>query len=165
MVLSKKLQAALNDQINKEMASAYLYFSMASWLHDQNLDGMASWMNAQAIEEMGHAKKIYSYVYERGGRVILDAIDKPKSDWKNAVEVFTDTLAHEQLVTKSIHALLDLAIKDNDHAAKVFLNWFIEEQVEEEASVESILDRLKLVGDKGVGLFMMDRHLGERGGH
>lgn len=165
MVLSKKLQGALNDQINKEMASAYLYYSMASWLHDQNLDGMASWMNAQAMEEMGHAKKIYDYVYERGGRVILEAIDKPKSDWKNAVEVFTDTLAHEQLVTKSIQALLDLAIKENDHAARVFLNWFIEEQVEEEATAESILDRLKLVGDKGVGLFMMDRHLGERGGH
>ena len=161
-MLSKEMESALNKQINAEMFSAYLYLSMAAYFESISLDGFAKWMEAQAMEEMAHAKKFYDFVSERGGRILLDAIEKPKTDWTSPLEAFEDASKHEQYVTSLINELVNLAIEEKDHASNNFLQWFVAEQVEEEASADSIVQKLKLVGDRGNAIFMMDRELGQR---
>ncbi|RMF06126.1 ferritin [Candidatus Woesearchaeota archaeon] len=150
------------EQINKELYSGYLYLSMAAYFESQNLNGMASWMKRQSAEEYSHAMKIFDFVNERGGRVLLEAIDKPKQEWKSALEVFKDAYEHEVEVTKSINALVDLAREENDKATEVFLQWFVQEQVEEESSVSEIVEKLKKIENHPGAIFMLDAHLGSR---
>ncbi len=162
MILSKKLEKALNEQINKEMYSAYLYLSMSAWAESENWRGATHWFATQAKEEVGHAMKIYRYVFERGNRVTLEAIDQPKTEFKNLTDVFTRTLEHEKLVTTSIHELVEMAAQEKDHASSVFLQWFVTEQVEEEANVSEMLAHLERIGDSKQGLYMLDNVLSKR---
>jgi len=161
-MINEKMEKALNEQINAELYSAYLYQSMAAYFETRSLSGFANWMDAQAQEEMMHARKFYDYVNERGGRIELEAIEKPKSDWNSCLEVFEDSLAHEEKVTALINDLVALADQENDYASHSFLQWFVDEQVEEEDSFGEIVDRLKMIGDSAQGLFMMDDKLGSR---
>ena len=162
-MLSKKLLTQLNGQINAELYSSYLYLSMAAYFESANFRGLARWMRTQAGEEYGHAMKFYDYVIARGGKVELAAIAAPPTMWKSALDVFQVTLKHEQGVTARINALADLAAAEKDHATSVTLQWFISEQVEEEASATEIVERLKLIKDSTGGLFMLDHQLGKRG--
>ena len=162
-MLSKKMTDALNGQINKELYSAYLYLAMAVHAEDSGLKGFSTWFRLQAQEEVEHGMKIYGYVQEHGGHVELEAIAKPSAKFKSPTDLFENALAHEQYVTKSIHSLVDLAIKERDHATNSFLKWFVDEQAEEEAHASEILGKLQMVGDKPSGaLFMIDRELGKR---
>ncbi len=161
-MLSDKMYEALNDQINAEIHSAYLYLAMAAYFEDINFTGMAGWMKAQAREEMGHAMKFYGYIFDRDRKVVLKTIEGPETKWDSPLAVFAASLKHEQYITSRINKLVDLAIADNDHATRSFLNWFVDEQVEEEASVNEVVQRLKSVGDSKPGLFMLDRELGGR---
>ena len=138
---------------------------MAAYFESENLNGFAQWMKVQSAEEYGHAMKIYGYINQRNGRVNLSKIDAPKNEWKGASEVFSETLKHEQSVTKAIDALVELAISEKDHATNTFLQWFVTEQVEEEATVMNIIEKIKLVGDNKNGLFFLDRELGMRAAH
>lgn len=163
MTISKTLQDAINEQINKELFSEYLYLSMAAYSFNQNLEGFGKWFMIQAKEEHSHAMKFFKYIYERRGSVVLKAIEKPEADFKSMEEVFEQTLKHEELVTKSIHNLADLAIKENDHASNSFLKWFIDEQVEEEANADQILQKLKMMKNNINGMIWLDKELGKRG--
>lgn len=160
-MLSETMEKAFNEQLNKELYSSYLYYSMAAYFDGAGLGGFASWMRSQTQEEAFHAHKFYAYILERGGKVTLAGIEAPKVDWKTPLEVFEDTLEHEQFVTKSINDLMSLAQKENDNAAVIFLQWFVSEQVEEEDSVGDVLNKLRMVGDGG-GLYMLDRELAKR---
>jgi len=162
MELSKKMQDALNEQIKEELASAYIYLGMAAYCESINLRGFAQWMRAQSNEEMEHAMKFYEYVHERGGRVVLQALAQPQVEYAGAVDVFEKTLAHEQYITGRIHKLYALATEENDYASLSVLQWFVDEQVEEESGVGDILDALKMIGDKGQALYMLDQKLGAR---
>ena len=161
-MLSKTMEDALNEQINKELYSAYLYLSMAAYCESVSLPGFAHWMRAQAQEEQEHAMKLYDFVFEQGGRVVLKAIDAPPVEFESPMAVFSSTLEHEQKVTAFIDALYSLAVEEKDHASQVHLQWFISEQVEEEKSASQILERLNLVDDKAQSLVMVDRHLASR---
>ncbi len=161
-MLSKKVEKALNEQLNKELFSSYLYLSMAAYFEDLNLTGMAKWMRLQADEEHEHSLKFYDFIIKISGRVILEQIDKPKSTWESPKKAFEEALAHEQFITKSINELTDLAIEERDHSTNTFLHWFIDEQVEEEATVNDIVRKFDLIGDSKSGLFMLDRELGQR---
>jgi ferritin len=161
-MLNPKIQAALNSQINAELYSSYLYLSMSAYFDSQNLAGMANWMRIQAQEELTHAMKFFDFVNERGGRVLLTQVEGPKTEWSSPLDVFEETLAHERKVTALINDLVDLSLGEKDHAANTFLQWFVTEQVEEEATAEAILEKLKLVGDDGVAIFMLDGELGQR---
>ena len=161
-MLSKKIEKALNEQLNKEMYSAYLYMSMSAHSTNIGLSGFANWFMVQYHEEMEHAMKIYNYINEQGGKVKLMAIDEPPSVFKGPMDMFQKTLKHEQFITKSINDLMDLAIKEKDHATQIFLQWFVTEQIEEEGNDNEIINKLKLAGDKGNGLFMIDKELGAR---
>lgn len=161
-MLKENVEKALNEQINAELYSAYLYQSMAAYFEDESLGGFARWMDLQAEEEMAHARKIYDFVNERGGRVILEGIDKPKSEWNSSLEVFEESLAHEEKITAMINDLVALADEEKDYATRSFLQWFVDEQVEEEDSVGEIVHRLKLIGDSTQGMFMMNDKLGGR---
>ncbi|NQT65850.1 MAG: ferritin [FCB group bacterium] len=161
-MLSKKIENALNVQINKELFSEYLYLSMATYFAAEGLSGFENFFIVQAQEERFHAMKFYNFVNERGGRVLLKKLEDPKTDFVSVEEIFELALGHERFISKSIYELMDLAIEEKDHATKSFLNWFVDEQVEEEASMEAILDKLKLIGGKGHGLLMMDNELGVR---
>jgi len=161
-MLKPKIQEAFNEQINKELFSSYLYLSMAAYFESQSFMGMAQWMRIQAQEENTHAMKFYDFVHERDGRVTLTEIAAPKIEWRGPLDAFQEALKHEQMITGSINELVDLALAEKDHAAHSFLQWFVNEQVEEEASVQAIIDKLNLVGDNGVALFMVDQELGQR---
>ena len=161
-MISKKLQNAINKQINKELYSEYLYLSMAAYLESIGLEGFANFFKVQVQEERFHTMKFFDYVNERGGRVILEAIDCPQVEFKSPVEIFEIAYKHEQYVTKLINELMEVAIKENDHAARSFLNWYIDEQVEEEASMDKILNQLKMIDGKGQGMLMLDRELAQR---
>jgi len=161
-MLSPKIQDALNSQVNAEFFSSYLYLSMAAHFERASLPGMATWMRFQAQEELMHALKFFNFINERNGTVSLTAIEGPKIEWSSALEAFEDSYAHEQKVTGLINDLANLAREEKDHATETFLQWFITEQVEEEASVSTVVDQLKLVGDNGVALFMVDGQLGQR---
>lgn len=161
-MLTEKMNDALNEQVKWELYSSYLYLSMSAWCAEKGLEGFAQWMRAQAQEELFHATKFYDYILERGGHVVLHAIDSPPSEWENVLAVFEDTLSHEREVTRRINELVDVALEVRDHATNIFLQWFVSEQVEEEANVGTALDKLRLIGGKGEGLFMMDKELGAR---
>jgi len=161
-MISKKMEEALNGQVNAELYSAYLYLSMESYFKSLNLSGFAGWMRAQAQEEMMHAMKIYDFVNERGGRVTLKAIDGPPTEWDSPLAVFEAVYAHEQKVTGLINELVDLAIKEKDHATNSFLQWFVNEQVEEESSADEVVQQLKMMENAPGGIFMLDRELGRR---
>lgn len=162
MKISQKLIDAINTQINKELYSSYLYLSMAAYFENKNFSGFAHWMFLQSKEENDHAMKFFKYLCERGVKVELKAIDAPKTEWKSPLEVFEEVFAHEQKVSEMIINLLELAKKEVDYATEIFLQWFIKEQVEEEANASVIVDKLKLIGDNINGLFMLDKELGTR---
>lgn len=161
-MMSKTMEKAINGQINAELYSSYMYLAMSAWFTNKGMAGFANWMRQQAQEEMFHAIKMYDFVGERGGKVLLEAIDKPPGDWKTSIEVFQATLAHEQKVTGLINNLVNQAMDERDHASNIFLQWFITEQVEEEANVSAILDKLKLIGKETGGLFALDQELAQR---
>ncbi|MDH4138293.1 MAG: ferritin [Anaerolineae bacterium] len=162
-MLSKTIQDAMNEQVKNELYSAYLYLSMSAYCEAANLPGFAHWMRVQAQEEVEHAMKFYHFVYERGGRVALQAIDQPPVEFQSPLHVFEQTLAHEQKVTTMIHDLYTLAVQEKDYASQAFLQWFVTEQVEEEASATQIVETLKRIGDKSHALIMLDKELGRRG--
>jgi len=159
-MISEKMEIALNKQINAELYSSYLYLSMAAYFESVDLAGCANWMRAQTQEEIFHAMKMYDFLNERGGRVKLTAIEAPPTEWESPLAVFEHAYKHEQLVTSLINDLMELAISEKDHATQIFLQWFVSEQVEEEASANEVVQKLKLAGDSG--LFMVDRELGQR---
>lgn len=161
-MISKKMEKALNEQLNKEFFSAYLYLGMSAWSENKGLKGFANWFYVQYQEETFHAMKFYTYLLDRGADVDLLEIEKPNTDFSSPLVAFEKTLEHEQFITKSIDELMDLAITEKDHATNSFLQWFVNEQVEEEATVSEIIDSLKLVGDQGNGIFMVDKELGAR---
>lgn len=161
-MLSEKMQNALNEQINAEIWSAYLYLSMSAYFEDQNLPGFANWMKTQWQEEISHSMKLFDYVNERGGRVLLKPIAEVKTEWTDAVEVFTETLNHERLVSSLINNLVDIAIAEADHATNNTLQWFVAEQVEEESTAENLLQQIKMIDGFGHGMLMLDRELAQR---
>jgi ferritin len=161
-MLSKRLQDGLNEQIRHELYSAYVYLAMVAHFEEENLSGFAHWMRLQSKEELGHAMKIFDFIHERGGRVTLQAIDKPPVRFKSPLEIFQKAHQHEQKVTGLIHKLYDLALKESDYPTQVFLHWFIEEQVEEEKVTAEVVSKLELIGGDPTGLYLLDRELGER---
>lgn len=161
-MISKKMQKALNKQVNAEMYSAYLYLAMSAYFDGQGLKGCAHWMRLQYDEEMVHGFKLYDFVLERGGTVTLEAIAKPEPVLESTLGVFKEVLEHERKVTGLINELVGLAMDEKDFATNSFLQWFVDEQVEEEASAEEIVQQLTMVGDSKNGLFLIDRQLGER---
>jgi len=161
-MLSKKMEEALNAHMNEELYSFYIYLAMSAYLEGQYLKGMASWMQVQAKEEMAHAMKFYSYIHERNAEVTLLAIAQPPKTWESPLAVFQKAYAHEQHISARINALVDIAAKESDHATFNFLQWFVKEQVEEEASVDPIVHRLERIGDQVAGLYQLDRDLGMR---
>lgn len=161
-MLGKKMEKSLNEQLNAELYSAYLYLSMAAWFESENLPGFAAWMRVQHREETAHGLKFFKFVTERRGRVALKAIDAPATEWKSPLAAFEAALKHEQHITGRIGELVNLALAEKDHATNAFLQWFVNEQVEEEASVDGIVQKLKMA-DKSVGaILMLDHHLGQR---
>jgi len=161
-MLKEKMLTALNEQINAEQYSAFLYLSMSSWFHDKGLPGFANWMYIQYQEELTHANKLFNYVVERGERPAMKAIDQMPVEWDGIIEIYEATLKHEQHVTELINNLVDIAVEVKDHATQSFLQWFVDEQVEEEANVTEILDNLKLINGQGNGIFMLDREMRQR---
>jgi ferritin len=162
MEISKELTDALNDQINYELYSGYIYLSMATYMEEQNLNGMANWLKVQAEEEYEHAMKFWNHVADRGGRVTLAAIEEPKTEWQSPLEVFQDAYEHEMKVTKRIFNIGELADKLGDRSVEPLLAWFYDEQVEEEEQTARIRDFLKMIGDSKNALFMLDQKLGAR---
>ncbi len=161
-MLKEKVLSAINDQINAEQYSAMLYLSMSAWLQDKGLQGFANWMYIQYQEELTHANKFFKYVHERSGKVTLKAIEQMPTEWGGVIEIFESTLEHEQKVTALIDELVEVAVTEKDHATQSFLQWFVDEQVEEEANVQEILDSLKLINGQGNGIFMLDREMRQR---
>ena len=155
--MEKTIEKALNKQLNTEMYSAYLYLSMSAYLSSIHLNGFASWMKIQFQEEQDHAMKLFDYILNRDGNVELEPIDKVQTEWNGVINVFENVLAHERTITTSINELVNTAIDAKDHATVNLLQWFVSEQVEEEAGVSDILDQLKLIEGKGSGLFILDR--------
>ncbi|QJW48738.1 ferritin [bacterium BFN5] len=162
-MISQKLQDAMNSQIQAELYSAYLYLSMSAYCESKNLGGFAHWMKLQYQEETSHAMKLMDYLQERGGTVVLKAIEAPPTEFGTPLEVFEQTLAHEIHVTNLINKLYEAALEEKDYAAQIFLQWFINEQVEEEASATAVLERLKIIGDKSTGAILyLDKELRKR---
>ena len=161
-MISQNLQDAINEQIKYELYSAYMYLAMSADCSDRNLTGFANWMRMQAQEEVEHAMRFYDFLIERGGRVELHGIDKPPFEFGSPLEIMEQSLEHERFVTSRINGLYDLAHEENDRPALVMLQWFITEQVEEEASIDEIVQRMKMFGADGAALFMLDRDLGAR---
>ncbi len=160
--MNEAVEKALNDQINEELSSYYIYLSMQAYFESESLDGFATWMELQAREEVEHAMRIFRFLNDRGGRVKLQAIEEPKQDWDSPLEAFEDAYEHEQYITGTINDLVDLAEKHDDKATLNMLDWFVEEQVEEEATTEAIVEKLKMVGDSGAGLLALDKSLAGR---
>jgi ferritin len=161
-MIGTKMQKALNGQVNAELYSAYLYLSMAAYFESTNLPGMANWMRVQTQEEQFHAIKLFNYILDRGGKVTLDAIEAPPSDWDCPLGVFKSGLKHEQKVTGLINDLVYLAREEKDNASEIFLQWFVNEQVEEEDNAGTIVGQLELIKDSPEALFMMDKDLAQR---
>ena len=161
-MLSEALQKAINDQIKNELDSAYLYLAMSAYFEGAHLPGGARWMRLQSREETSHAMKLFDYVLERGGRVVLQAIEQPPATFASMLDVFQQALVHERKVTGMIHRLYDLATNERDYATQVMLQWFVQEQVEEEKSAGDIVEQLKMIGDQPAALLFFDRQLGAR---
>lgn len=162
-MLTPRVQDALNEQIRHEFYSSFVYLSMAAHFDAENLPGFAAWMRAQAGEEHAHAMKLFDHILDRGGRVELRALAQPPVTFGAPVEVFQQALSHERAVTKSIHDLYALAVEEKDYPARVFLDWFVNEQVEEEKTAELIMEQLKRIGGDQPALLLLDRELGRRG--
>lgn len=160
--MDKKLEKSMNEQIVKELYSAYLYLAMAAYFESENLGGFSHWMRMQVQEELLHTSKLFDFLNERGSKVVLDAIDKPPAKFSSVGDVFKKTLEHERKVTVSINSLYALADKTNDNATKVFLQWFINEQVEEEKNPADILGKLKYISDQPAGILILDKELATR---
>lgn len=158
-MLTKKMESALNTQVNEEFWASYLYLSMAAYFSAEGLPGFASWMHVQAQEEATHAMKLYSYIIERDGRVTLEPIKAVTTTWDSPLAVFKAALEHEQKVTGMINSLVDIATEEKDHATRSMLQWFVDEQVEEEASAKEIIDSLVLIGANGFGIYSLDKEL------
>jgi ferritin len=161
-MISKAMQDAINEQINKELYSSYLYLSMAAFFENKTLTGFAKWLHVQADEERGHGMKLYEHLVDRGGRVVLKAVAAPAVDWKSNLEVFKEVQVHEAAVTASISSLYELALKEKDYPAQVLLQWFITEQVEEEKNAAEIVQQLELIDAHGTAVLMLDHQLGKR---
>ena len=161
-MIGKKIENAMNEQIKHETFSAYLYFSMAAYFHSKSLDGMAQWMKSQAQEEFAHALRFFNHINDRGGRIELQTLEKPQTEWESPIAAFKAALVHEEFITGKINDLAKLADAENDRAAGIMLQWFVTEQVEEEDSVSTVIDMLDLIGDSGHGILMADRELGSR---
>ena len=161
-MISKKMEDALNGQLNAEFYSAYLYLSMAAYFESTDLSGFANWMRVQNQEELFHAMKFYNYILERGGKVPLQPIEAPSSQWDCPLDVIEATLTHEQKVTGLINELIYLARDQKDNASEIFLQWFVTEQVEEEDNVSKVLGQLKLIKDSMQALFIMDKEMAQR---
>ena len=161
-MLKEKIQKELNKQINEELYSAYIYLAMNAYFESLNLKGFANWMRIQVQEELVHVMKFYDFIVERGGRVRLDKVEKPPVEWKSPIDAFEAAYAHEQHITERINTLVNLAIEEKDHATNAMLQWFVTEQVEEEATASDIVARLELAGDSRGGLFMLDNELKAR---
>jgi ferritin len=156
------MAASINDQIKAELESSYLYLAMSTYLEDQNLKGMAHWLRTQAKEELGHVEKLMHYLSERGVRVLLDALAKPKAEFDGPLGVFRAVLAHERAVTERLSKMMDLAIEEKDHMTAATLRWFIEEQIEEESSPEDIVKKLEFVGTSNTSVYLLDKELAQR---
>lgn len=163
-MLKDSVENALNAQIKHEFYSAHVYLSMCAWFEDQGLPGFATWMRMQYQEELAHGLKIFDFVNDREGKVVIDGIDAPPTSWGSPLEVFEAAHANEQAVTETIHNLYELAEQENDRATKVMLQWFVSEQVEEEAATKQAVDRLRLAGSDGSALLMLDEQFGARTG-
>jgi ferritin len=161
-MISEKMTQALNEQFNREVYSAYLYMSMSANCNQKGLKGFASWFMVQYHEEMFHAMKIYEYIQRQGADVKLDTIQAPPATFESPMEMFTQTLAHEQYITRSINELMEIAIAEKDHATQIFLEWYVTEQVEEEENDNDMIAQLKLIDDNPHGLMMLDRELAGR---
>ncbi len=161
-MIDKEIEEAINKQINEELYSSYLYLSMSAYFENIGLRGFANWMYVQYQEEKDHAMKFYRYLIERGGRVKLYAIKEPPHEWDSPLHAFEETLKHEKHITECINNLVDLAEKKKDRATFNLLQWYVDEQVEEEANDEEIIQMLKMIGDQGHGLLMLDRELASR---
>jgi len=161
-MIGQRIGQAFNEQIKHELESAYLYLAMSGYFLEQSLDGMAQWMRVQSQEELAHAMRFFDHISERGGSIALAPIDLLKQTWDSPLAAFEAAFEHEQFITGKIHGLVDLAREERDHAAEIFLQWFVSEQVEEEASVSKVVDLLKRLGDSPQGLILADRELGAR---
>ncbi|MHC4430373.1 MAG: ferritin [Planctomycetota bacterium] len=161
-MISKKMQDALNEQVNAELYSAYLYLSMESYFRSKNMNGFANWMRVQTQEEMSHVMKFYDFIDERGGRIVLKPIEGPPTEWDSPLAAFEAVYEHEQKVTGLVNELVNLAIVEKDHATNSFLQWFVDEQVEEEASADQAVQQLKMIEGAPGGIFLFDRELGQR---
>ena len=161
-MIDDKMQEALNFQLNRELYSAYLYLAMGAYFEDQDLPGFGNWMRVQAQEELAHAMKFYDYIIQRGGRVLLADIEAPDTNWESPQAAFEQVYEHEQMVTGLINSLVDLALEISDHASNNFLQWYVAEQVEEEESASGVLQKVKMAGESGSGLFMLDGELAQR---
>ncbi len=161
-MISTKMQDALNEQVNKEFFSAYMYLAMSGYCNTLGLPGFAHWMRMQYEEEIMHVTKMYDYIQDQGGEVLLKAIEQPEQEYGTPLEIFETTLEHEQYVTTLIHRLMDLAVEERDYATQTFLQWYVTEQVEEESNVNDIVSPLRMVGDDKGGLMMIDQQLGGR---
>jgi ferritin len=157
------MQAAFNEQIQKELYSAYLYLSMSNFFEGKNLSGFAKWLSVQFQEEQEHALKFIHHVQERGGKVVLEAIQKPQAEWESNMAAFKQVLEHEQYVTASINALYETALAEKDYPAQILLQWYINEQVEEEKNAGDIIAQLEMIEDRGTAVLMLDKALGKRG--
>jgi len=162
-MISNAMQKAINEQINKELFSSYLYLSMAAYFENRNLPGFAHWMHLQAEEERLHGMKFYEHLLDRGGKVLLAPLAGPETEWKSNLEVFKQVQTHEAAVTASINSLYELALQEKDYPSQVLLQWFITEQVEEEKNAAEIVDQLQLIDAKGTAVLMLDHQLGKRG--
>jgi ferritin len=161
-MIKKKMEDALNKQINEEAFSSYLYLAMVAYFEEQNLKGFAHWFKTQVQEEAFHMMKLYNHIIERGGSVKLEAIDKPKHGWDSPFQLFEEALNHERHITECINNLMDVAIEEKDHAARNLLNWFVDEQVEEEDQFTEIVEKLKMIGDNKAMLLMLDTEMTQR---
>ena len=161
-MLNQRIEKELNSQLNKELFSSYLYMSMSAYFQSVDLLGFANWMQIQAQEELTHAQKFYDFINERGGRVVLEALDKPQTEWDSPLRAFEDALTHEEFITSSINDIVTVTNEEKDYASQIFLQWFVTEQVEEEASVSEVINKLKLMKDAPGAMYMLDKELGQR---
>lgn len=161
-MISQELNDAMNEQMKNEFFSAYLYMAMAGYFESEDLPGFASWMRAQALEEMTHGERFFRFLCDAQGRTHLQPIEEPKNDFASPLEAFQYGLEHERFVTERINKLMDMARDQSNHAAQIMLQWFVSEQVEEESSFSLIVRKLERIGDDGRGLLMLDDELGAR---
>ena len=161
-MINERVRKTINEQINKELFSSYLYLSMSAYFENKNLKGFANWTRVQAMEEAAHGLKFYDYINSRSGRVELTPIAGPKTQWSSILQIFEEIYEHEQMVTDSINNLASVAFEEKDFATQTFIQWFVNEQVEEEAKASGIIEQLKLIGDNSSGIFMLDKELATR---